>query len=920
MKFQIAKYKNFQELHNDELEKTINFLRNGDFKSADSKKLSNSNYFRAKIDSKARLIFQFGYINNISYIFLLEVLLNHEYKESQFLKGKKVLEEDFVFDKEHIEDSLVQDKLFHYSDQFIVFNKTQESLLYTHPPLIIVGSAGSGKTSVTIEKLRILKGKILYISLSQELVNSAKSICGDYENIEFFSFEQFINNIEKQEGKVIDFYIFKKWAYNNKIKEIEKYFEEFKGVLTAEQGSAYIDLDSYLQLGKNQSLFTPEKREDVYKKFTQYLQFLKKNNIYDNNIAIYSLFEKTKEIYDFIVIDEIQDFTNKEIALILNSLKNKQNFIFSGDSNQIIYSNFFSWSHLKTMLYKNQTIDAPITILQENYRNSKNITKVANTLLKIKQLQFGSIDKESNYLIETKSEIQGDVHFFQATPKNIKEINQETENSTKVAVIVFDEITKKEIKKDFKTALVYTVQEVKGLEYEEVILVNFVSNYRQAFNEITKGIQQDNLLADLKYNRSGKKETESRLESYKIYINSLYVALTRGIKKLYILEKNNHKVFELLNIVQEKKNKKIMVEQSSTKEWEEEAKRLEKLGKTEQVEEIRSKKLKLTPKETEVVNNIDITTLKQDALDPKIFNKKAKDALFKVAKEKDQQDLIEKLVELKYAPARKYLETLHNTAPLIVQKKKNEKVYWHAQNNNIKQLKKLISNNTNLNYQAPDGSSSIMLAIEMNHIEIAKLLILNGANVNIAKNDGGTALMQAAIVNSIEIAQLLLEYGADIELQNEAGITALLFASNYQNIDMFKLLLQHGANPNIQDKLGLTSLMDVSDIENIEIAKLLFKENVDPNLQSNKKGTALMFAAQSGHKEIAQLLLKNDADINTQNDEGSTALMLAVKNKQVEVVKLLLEYGADITIKNIHEASAVTLAKNNDEILSLLQD
>lgn len=555
MKFQIAKYKNFEDTYGKEVEKTIEFLKNGDFKSADSKKLSNSNYFRAKIDGKGRLLFQFTYINNISYILLLELLPNHEYEASQFLKGKKIFEEDFIFNQSNINNNISHEKHFQYSEKFIIFNKIQENILYANPPLIIVGSAGCGKTSVAIEKLRTLKNKVLYISLSQELVNNAKTICGDYKNIDFLSFEQFINNIEIQEGKVIDFYTFKKWAYNNKIKEIEKYFEEFKGVLTAEHSCEYITFETYKKLGKNQSLFSEDKREEIYSKFTKYLQFLKENNIYDNNITIYHLFSKVKETYDFIVIDEIQDFTNKEIALILTSLKDKHNFIFSGDSNQIIYSNFFSWSHLKTMLYKNKSIDVPINILQENYRNAKSITKIANNLLKIKQLQFGSIDRESNYLIKTKSNFEGNIHFYEATQQNIKEINEETQNSRKVAVIAYDEITKEEIKKSFKTALVYTVQEIKGLEYEEVILVNFVSSNRQSFNEVIKNIQHTDLLEDLKYNRTGRKDNENRLESYKIYINSLYVALTRAIKKIYILEKNEHKIFELLGIIKEKKKK-----------------------------------------------------------------------------------------------------------------------------------------------------------------------------------------------------------------------------------------------------------------------------------------------------------------------------------------------------------------------------
>ena len=854
MKFKIAKYKNLQELEGNELEKTINFLRNGDFKSADSKKLSNSDYFRAKIDIKGRLIFQFGYIDKISYIFLLDILPNHEYGESQFLKGKKVSEEDFVFDKASIEENLSQEKLFHYSEKFIIFNKSQENLLYANPPLIIVGSAGSGKTSVTIEKLRTLEGKVLYISLSQELVNSAQYICGEYKNISFLSFEQFINSIEKQEGKAIDFYSFKKWAYRNNIKEVEKYFEEFKGVLTAENSSEYISLDDYKRLGKNQALFTEDNREEVYKKFNQYLQFLKENNLYDNNIAIYNLFEKAKEIYDFVVIDEIQDFTNKEIALILRSLKDKRNFIFSGDSNQIIYSNFFSWSQLKTMLYKDKTIDAPITVLQENYRNSKNITKVANDLLKIKQLQFGSIDKESNYLIKTKSELEGNVHFYEATPKNIQEINAETENSRKVAVIVFDEIAKKEIKKEFKTALIYTVQEVKGLEYEEVILVDFVSSSEKAFNEIIKGIQKNDLSADLKYNRLGKKESENRLESYKIYINSLYVALTRGMKKLYILEKNNHKIFELLNVVQEEKKEEIIVEQSSSEEWEEEAQKLEKLGKVEQVEEIRKKKLITSESKTEVITTADTSKLEEEALNPIKFNKKAKDAFFKIVQEKNRLDFIEKLAELKYNPAKKYLQSLKVKKPQVQKKRKRAIILDYANMGKTNQIKKLIATNADVNFQ---------------------------------NEDGGTALMAGCAHNHMKTVNLLLDNGADVNIQNDHGVFPLMFASYNAHADIIQLLLNNGANPNLQAKNGSTTLMDASESGNTKIVQLLLDNGANVNLQMENGATALMLASQKGYKDIVQLLLDYNADINLEKDDGGTALMLASNNGHKEITTLL---------------------------------
>jgi len=60
------------------------------------------------------------------------------------------------------------------------------------------------------------------------------------------------------------------------------------------------------------------------------------------------------------------------------------------------------------------------------------------------------------------------------------------QNSTKFAVLVMNNQDKKFAKMFFKTPLVFSIQEAKGLEYENIIIFNFVSNSEKEFNEITK--------------------------------------------------------------------------------------------------------------------------------------------------------------------------------------------------------------------------------------------------------------------------------------------------------------------------------------------------------------------------------------------------------------------------------------------------
>ena len=70
-----------------------------------------------------------------------------------------------------------------------------------------------------------------------------------------------------------------------------------------------------------------------------------------------------------------------------------------------------------------------------------------------------------------------------------------------------------------------------------------------------------------------------------------------------------------------------------------------------------------------------------------------------------------------------------------------------------------------------------MLASEGGYEPIVKSLLLAGANVNSQANDGWTALMISNSNNHITIVHTLLEVGADPHLQISDGGNALMIAS-----------------------------------------------------------------------------------------------------------------------------------------------
>ena len=911
--FELAYYRDFHNINNKSIEKTIEFLKNGDFKSVESKKLHNTDYFRAKINYEDRLIFKFLKYKDKNYILLLEVILNHNYDKSSFLRGKKVIEEDFLFDKEEIEESIFinKSKEFKYIDKFISFNNKQDEILNLKPPLIVIGSAGSGKTSVIIEKLRGLEGKVLYISLSKYLVENSKEICGeDYTNIDFLSFEEFLNRVKKQNRKEIDFFAFKSWLSRYNIKDTEKYFEEFRGVITSPFEKSYLSKDEYLNMGVKQSIFTKD-RDEVYEIFLKYLNFLKDSSFYDSNIESFELLDRVKKIYNFIVIDEVQDFTNMQIHFISKALKRDGNFIFSGDSNQILYSNFFSWSNLKTMLF-HTTEDNQVKILTQSYRNSQKVSEIANSLLKIKQLKFGSIDKESNYLIESISNLKGNIHFYKSNQKVLEELNQEIVNSVKFAIITFDEKSKVELKKSFKTPLIFTVRETKGLEYENIVLVDFISNESDKFRKISENIELEDLKKDFNYSRNRDKASRE-LDTYKIYINSLYVAFTRSLKNIYIVESKHNQIYELFGLIEEKKES-LKVQKSDAKEWQKEAEKLERLGKVEQVREIEDRV------EPEVVKD-DIFELKDEALNPKRFNKKAKDRFFEMVKERNQTLFIEKLAELKYAPARKYLKSLKQPKPKrkVLSKEQSKKIITYTIKGNFKKVKKLIQNGADVNVEI-HGETALMVASEKGHREVVELLIQNGADIEAKNSKGFTALMVASLKGHREVVEYLTQNGADIEAKSSEGGIALINASLNGHREVVEYLMQNGADVNAKSSEGVTALIVASLNGHREVVEYLIQNGADVNAKGSKGATALMVASELGHREVVEYLIQNGADVNIKNSEGGTALIQASGFGHREVVEYLIQNGADVNAE-INGATALMVASQGGhrEVVELLK-
>jgi hypothetical protein len=723
----------------NKVDRAQQILSGGDWGSLNVKKLRDKNIYRAKLDDSSRLLFQIGEMNQRKYVLLLEIIKNHNYAKSRFLRGGSASDSDFVTPKlEEPTQKLVyvnaNEKRFQLLDKIVSFDEAQSRIFSLPLPLIVVGSAGSGKTALMLEKMKTLSGLGLYVTHSKFLVENSRRVyfANHYENdaqeIDFLSFKEFLQSIEVPEGKEIHFPVFQGWWQRNRIgspiKDAHKLFEEFRGVLTGSATDrAHLTREDYLGLGVRQSIFLEGEKGHVYDLFQKYLQFLKSEKYYDQNLLSFQYLQKSTPKYDFIVVDEVQDLTSIQIKLLLKHLKAIDNWFLCGDSNQIVHPNFFSWSRVKSMFYQDEA-QSPreiVRVLNNNFRNSVAVTRLANSILILKNKRFGSIDKESNFLVTSMSNENGQVLRLQNTEAVLQDLNKKTSKSAKFAVIVPNDQIREKAKAHFKTPLVFTVHEAKGLEYKNIVIFDFVSTYRTEFNEICAGVESISASEELTFSRA-KDKTEKSLEVYKFFINSLYVAATRAVQNLIIVEsQDSHRAFELLEFPAVQTEFNWSIEESNLDEWRAEARRLESQGKAEQAQDIH--KLILGDKKPVPWKVMDSDTFAQ------LEDFASKRQISKIEKQDRQWfyhfSLVGGITSLQET-LEKYQGKVNRESELTTIKNKYHLDYLGK---NFTNLQKKIET-YGIDFQNPFGRTPLQTAAVLGIENLAQTLVDLGANVN----------------------------------------------------------------------------------------------------------------------------------------------------------------------------------------------
>lgn len=535
----------------------------------------NENIYKFRVDDSNRVLFAFtSKINGIRKEFKEGGLLILDYcnHDEQIRRSKnlnvnidyKELEED-LFD--NIIDIKYKDYYFNssttisriYNDKDLIdlikedskeiiyyLSDEQDESLKSQTPLFLFGSAGSGKTTIGVRKIHYLHKTynidIGYFTYSQplkkETEQSFRYLCesdlGDNteHNIKFYDIYQYLKEINNR-NDCVKFDEFKIWAkkkaliYYKENIDVFDIYREIRGIIKGMIGVDWtpsnqdiysqklLERDLYINLPSKFSTFS--NKEIAYEIALKYQAWLDENKKVDENdltrIAIRELELDNIEKYDFIVVDEVQDLTEKQIYLLYKLVKNPKNVLFSGDFNQTINATYFNTHRIKSLFTLNsKDIKFYEKKLSTNYRSHKEIVKLANRVseIRINKLYRDKNDYKEKYIELEHEECQKPI-FLKKNNTNRNQLLKLAENRHYTAIIVCDEYEKIKLKKDLGIEdNVFTVSEMKGIEKPYVICYNIVSKYNEQWKQILNGIEYNNE------------------HLYRYYFNMFYVAITRA--------------------------------------------------------------------------------------------------------------------------------------------------------------------------------------------------------------------------------------------------------------------------------------------------------------------------------------------------------------------------------------------------------
>lgn len=463
----------------------------------------------------------------------------------------------------------------------LLLTEEQATYLQARGPLLMNGSAGSGKTTLgiyrSLERLsRNPDLRALYVTYSRNLVSDAQDLCRALAprivipsdlgrpGIFFVQFRDLChhligNDLSQPGQRLATFRQFTEW-FRERECQYRKYqdlepalaWDEIRSVLRGSIPGArrsrdaflateMLTLEEYLEVGDKVSRVPKVDRETrrlIYDLASIYEEHLSANDKYDEMSLTREAMRKLRQApFDLVIADEVQDLTELQIELLARLVpvtSSGEGLFLVGDLQQVINPSSFRWEDVRKIFYIRQELGWQVPELHKlthNFRSRGPIVDLANRILDLRRQAVGK------YADEAESEAS--VHkggtrpcICQSDARIVIKALRRLEVKG-IDIIVLTPEIRDWLQAELGSKSVWTIQEAKGLEFVDVLLWKMAESGQEVWQEfIAVG---------------GKKEGPRSAVAHQF--NLLYVAVTRARRQVAIFEeiKRPYPWFQLLS-------------------------------------------------------------------------------------------------------------------------------------------------------------------------------------------------------------------------------------------------------------------------------------------------------------------------------------------------------------------------------------
>ncbi len=424
--------------------------------------------------------------------------------------------------------------------------REQYEIVHAPGPVLLAGSAGSGKTTVAVHRLAAaVTGRpqsALYLSYSPALVDharrlvhnlaAARGIDLDAPGIrkpDFFTFDDLYGSLAPRDTRPISETLFREWFRKaGRPLDPALVWEELRGILKGaclSTSQPMLDEAAYQELGRKRAPLFVDERPEIYRIAQRYQKWLAEEGRCDRidlcRRAFAELRRGRERTWDVVVCDEVQDLTELEVAFVfaLSRRPDLSGVLLTGDTQQTVQPSGFRWAEVRRLAGKagersEKRREAPAVLrLRRNLRSVRPLVELANSLLLLRREVYGRSEEDE----PEEAAVDGPVPI--EVPGTEEEVLAAIEGfGPRCAVLTLDEDETERLRLRLGTSRVFHVRDAKGLEFEDVVLWKLLGPDRDLVE---------------RFGRAGRLDREPR---FKRLLQHLYVAVTRARRHLAIHE------------------------------------------------------------------------------------------------------------------------------------------------------------------------------------------------------------------------------------------------------------------------------------------------------------------------------------------------------------------------------------------------